>query len=65
MRKYFVMLSLLFVFFGVAYGQDGASVANEDSYPTKLPTPDGLARDVRFWEKIFKDYGAHFDSYLV
>jgi membrane-bound lytic murein transglycosylase D len=57
MRNILVMLPLLLACFGVAYAQDGQTANTEESYQKRLPTPEGLADDVRFWEKIFKDYG--------
>jgi membrane-bound lytic murein transglycosylase D len=57
MRSLLVMVSLLFSLADVLGAQNIGSAALEDAYPKRLPTPPGLEDDIRFWEKIFSDYG--------
>jgi membrane-bound lytic murein transglycosylase D len=55
MRNLLVLLSLVFPVFTSAYALPQPSTAG--SLLSKLTTPEGLSKDVKFWEKIFGEYG--------
>lgn len=56
MRNLIVMFSLIVFGLDIALA-NGTVAQNPSTFQSRLPTPEGLEDDVRFWEKIFADYG--------
>jgi membrane-bound lytic murein transglycosylase D len=57
MLKLIGWIVIAFAFVDSAVASNKRSTGDDEGLQARLPTPAGLEDDVRFWEKIFEDYG--------